>query len=79
MSSEPLQLHQFVARSILLFLIIGTTLLLAFAAGKDSLRDLSRWYISKEISTAPSDEIVPVESARHASRDHSSPSHSIAR
>ncbi len=34
MSSEPLQLHQFVARSILLFLIIGTTLLLAFAAGK---------------------------------------------
>lgn len=40
MSSEPLQLHQFVVRSILLFLIIGTTLLLAFAVRKDSVRDL---------------------------------------
>lgn len=69
MSSAPLHLHQYVFRCVLVFLIAGTTLLLAFAAGKDSLKEFSRWYISKEISGAPSDELLPVEPQRQASRD----------
>lgn len=73
MSSAPLQLHQFVFRSVLVFLFAGTTLLLAFAAGKDTLKEFSRWYISKEITAAPSDELLPVEPQRQASRDHASP------
>lgn len=58
MSSTPKQFRELITRDIIGFMLVGGILLLAFAAGQDSLLQLAKQFASKHIATSTGEDLL---------------------
>ena len=58
MSSTPKQFRELITRDIIGFMLVGGIILLAFAAGQDSLLQLAKQFASKHIATSTGEDLL---------------------